>query len=274
MVEWGTVLKTKIKDLLFTKNINIKFDSTDLILSEFPKSGVTYLSFLIAAYFKNYYKIKKEVNFFNINDYVHDVHITQKKPISSDISKYTGFKIFKTHQNECNKITKFIYLIRNPINCIQSYVDHFQNFYSSKISFSTLLRTQTYGLEAWINHVNNWTLTKRPTGVAIFKYEMLCAEPHISLGKIIKLIGLKLDKKSLNFSVNYCSRKNMSLIEDASSYHSHLKTKNGAGFVKLTSRKTDQLNTNDLNYIYTRLKQQKNLFIQEYYENIFKKNDQ
>jgi hypothetical protein len=56
MVEWGTVLKTKIKNLLFTKNINIKFDSTDLILSEFPKSGVTYLSFLIAAYFKNYYK--------------------------------------------------------------------------------------------------------------------------------------------------------------------------------------------------------------------------
>lgn len=272
MVNWSTIIKTRVKSLFSSQRINIKFESNDLVLSEFPKSGITFLSFLLAAYFKNYYKIEKKINFFNINDFVHDVHITQKKPKSSEIEKYTGFKIFKTHQSECNKITKFIYLIRNPINCIQSYVDHFESFYFSKINFSTLLRTQTYGLEAWINHVNNWTLTKRPTGMAILNYEMLCSKPDLYLKKIINLIGYNADKNALKYSVNYCSRQNMKLIEDASSFFCQLKTDCAIKFVKLTERNTSSIKTNDLNYIYNQLKNQKNIFIRDYFEQIFEKN--
>lgn len=272
MVDWTTVIKDRIKNLFFTQKINIRFDSTDLVLSEFPKSGITYLSFLLATYFRKFYQIEKDLNFFNLNDFVHDVHITQRKPKCSEIAKYTGFKIFKTHQSECKQVTKFIYLIRNPVSCIQSYVDHFKSFYSSEISFSTLLRTQTYGLEAWINHVNNWTLTKRPTGMAILNYEMLCSEPDVYLKRIVNLIGFKVHNNSLKYSVNYCSRKNMQKIENDSSCYCHKKSNFGKSFVKLTQRKTNNITNNDLNYIYKHLKIQKNAYIQNYYKEIFEKN--
>jgi hypothetical protein len=67
----NTIIFKKIKKFLQMKR-HQDFDHNDVFLVEFPKSGITWLSFLIAnSLLKNH---DENVTFYNYHKYIADIH--------------------------------------------------------------------------------------------------------------------------------------------------------------------------------------------------------
>jgi len=265
-INWAFIIKAKIKYLLSLKKEDCVFTSNDLVIAEFPKSGVTFLSFLISNYFRSKFNLEQKVNFFNLNDFVHDIHISNK-PKTCILEKHLGYKLFKTHQERPEKAAKYIYLTRNPIFAINSYRDYFKNIYNTEISFSTLLRSEIYGLNAWLRHIKNWTSVKRPTGVAIIRYEDLISNPFQLMSQILILLGYDPDKRILTQTIKDCSRESMSKNECKTAFFGryHL---NDSLFVGRKKRNKYLISSDDMVYIKSRLIASNNAYIKNYLNEI------
>jgi hypothetical protein len=89
----------------------------DISVVEFPKSGVTWLSFLLAAIEIRLAGLQEQVTYYNHHRYVVDIHQIR----GSRIHWFLNRTFIKSH-SEFNPNYYFaIYLVRNPFDVMVSY---------------------------------------------------------------------------------------------------------------------------------------------------------
>lgn len=190
-------------------------------LSAFPKSGVTYLSFLL---------------FYSLFPDDRDIHDLERKYIL-DIHAYPNAafgdpgapRLIKSHfpYNQSipvnRAIGKAIYLIRHPIDVMMSAWD-----------FGGLIdgvprSTQTAALRGfvqrwlmtggdyppfgtWLGHVRSW-LSQRNVPVHLVFYEKLVDSPDSELKSILDFIGVDVPIERQRIAVDRSSIKSMAALE-------------------------------------------------------------
>jgi hypothetical protein len=158
---------------------------TDAFLISFPKSGNTWIRFLLANILNDKFEHKSEVDFSNIENYVptwpYNLNgLVEKKPI-----------IVKVHQPPLNHLVlkncfrnNFIYIIRNPIDVMISYYlysTQVDNYSSS--SFSEFLSGDR-GIKKWVKHVETYSAVSN----FIIIYEKLLEKDTGEIDKLIKFL--------------------------------------------------------------------------------------
>jgi hypothetical protein len=192
-------------------------------LSAFPKSGVTYLSFLL---------------FYSLFPDECDVHELERKYII-DIHAYprsrpavtAELRLFKSHfpHNPALPIVKStnktIYLIRHPIDVMMSVWD-FENLVKggNRTTQSPAFRAfvahwittcgaafPEYG--PWGQHVRSW-LGQTQIPVHLVTYQNLVDHPAEELAAILSFLGAQLGAERIRLAVERSSMKSMAALEE------------------------------------------------------------
>lgn len=189
----------------------------DVYIVEFPKSGVTWLSTLIAninLQISN--KTKENITFYNIHQYVPDIHTSLDISYSPPWS-VPNFRFIKSHDVHNKNYNFVIYIIRNPLNVMNSYYIFIKQLGGFNGTFDSFVKHPQLGIEAWLNHVNSW-LDRGPTSqkLHLVKYESLVKQPLEEMKKIYENLGLSINDSILLKSINYSDINNMIITEQ---YH-------------------------------------------------------
>lgn len=163
-------------------------NDSDLFLVEFPRSGITWLSFLIANAMLVLGGDPRRATFLNIQDFVPDIHVRARLPGSP--LGHVGYRVIKSHAPYTPCYKKLFYLVRDPRHVMASYYAFLTGLGGFSGSIEALVEHRRYGIDAWCAHVEGW-LTRVAPGIsmAIIRYEDLLADPAAELGHCLAELG-------------------------------------------------------------------------------------
>ena len=191
-------------------------------LSAFPKSGVTYLSFLL---FHSLFSDNCDIRDLE-RKYILDVH---EHP-NANFADPRGPRLIKSHFQYNPAIpavrvsSKAIYLIRHPIDVMMSAWD-FEHLIkggardTESATFRAYVRRwlvtggNTIGpFGTWVQHVRSW-LRQPNIPVHIVKYEDLVDSPQRELKSILDFLGLQISAERQRMAIECSSMKSMAALK-------------------------------------------------------------
>jgi hypothetical protein len=190
----------------------------DLYLVEFPKSGVTWLSYLMANTGLVLSGSARRATFFNLNELVADVHFDRR--IAPPKRDGFGFRCIKSHAAYTPHYKRVFYLVRDPCAVMASYFIFATSLGQWRGSLEGFVRDRHFGISAWMRHVNGW-LDNIDEGLSfgLLRYEDMLADTREVLRKIYKLLGVQLAEADLERVIAQSSiermREDEALFNDA-----------------------------------------------------------
>ena len=175
---------------------------SDTYLVEYPKSGVTWLSTLLANAALIQSERKEVANFVTSRLYVPDIHLSRNIGPAVHVSPPVRF--IKSHAERNDNYIFVIYLVRKPISVLRSYYrflnDHRVNPYAD---FDAFCRSEKYGVSAWKKHVRSWLEgADRGRVIHVVRYEDLVFDAYNELSVLNGNFGWGLDDKVMAAAVS------------------------------------------------------------------------
>lgn len=199
-----TGLKAGLRDYLhdseFRKFLPALRSDNDLFVVEFPKSGVTWLTFLMANIHLRLSADPRQATFFNVNDFIPDVEVARHT--RSALLTMPGYRCFKSHASFTPRYRKVIYLLRDPRHVMVSYCTFLNSLRWWRGSLVQMVSHPEYGIDAWVRHVSGWIDgVDAATSFALVRYEDLLSDTAGELRRLYRLLGFELDDSILQFAV-------------------------------------------------------------------------
>ena len=185
---------------------------SDIFLVSFPKSGNTWLRFLLANVLKVHYEIELDVNFFTIHEIIPDIYISRYLDSAGPFGRTDIPRIIKSHSSYNPYYFRVILLVRDPRDALISYYHYARErgTISPDYTLSQFIRSSKYGVSAWNEHTESWYLTlKQGQIVQIFLYEDLLKDPKAQLYRIMNLMGLTVEDAKLSEAAQLSSKEKM-----------------------------------------------------------------
>ena len=191
------------------------------IITSYPKSGNTWIRFIIYDLFFNY-NSSENTSSFIINKFVPDFHNIYKDNQIIISKELIGKKIFiKSHfsykQMKKIPIEKVIILIRNPIDVLSSLINYYEYdrnqindlvIYFSKNHTIPFLKKLNF--PSWSEHFKSWE--KSETNFLLINYSNLLNDFDNQIIKISNFFEIILSKKKIKFinkNINFDKLKNI-----------------------------------------------------------------
>ena len=257
-------IQRKIKLLKYKKNIPVNPRHDDLYIVEFPKSGITWISHIFGNLNLLLSKIELRVTRFNLNQVIPNIHDSRYISIKPIFNGYIKFRFIKSHASYNPYYKQIVYLLRNPFNVMISYHRYLTQLGIITDDFSSFIRNDKYGINAWVNHVEGWTVNKKKAiRMYLLKYEQLLEDPVCTIYKLYESWGFEINEDIVKKAVNLSSIENMRKDEknfkkNNPTYKIEFVNKEN---LKVKEDKKNQISDDDYNYIYTRSE----LILKKYY---------
>jgi hypothetical protein len=168
-------------------------------LASFPKSGNTWVRFLIANIYNQIFPKYKDIDFFNIHEIVPalpKINLSTFKPSFEQLPL-----VIKTH-DLYNKdlFDNVILILRNPWDVLFSYYHYLKYNNNEDIDLHQTIYSNVYGIEKIVEHTDSFIRNCR--NVIILTYEKLHHEPLSELLKLTDFLNINIDEKILKNSIN------------------------------------------------------------------------
>jgi hypothetical protein len=193
----------------YTPNLPL---NDDVYLVSYPKSGSTWMSFLIANSNIGMSNDNRFVTLYNIHQYVPDIHLSRQ--IGKPLLSFPGFRFIKSHSRLNNFYNNVIYIVRHPEDTMVSYYNFLFGLGQFNGTLSDLIRSKQYGISSWCNHVGNWLNNSSVSqSFMLVKYEDLKINSARELNLVYRNLGFTLPQIVLDNAVNLSSFSNMQKLE-------------------------------------------------------------
>ena len=189
----------------------------DIYLVSFPKSGNTWLRFLVANAFKQHLQIQQEVNFFSIHDIIPDVQISRNIRDVGIFGQSDLPRIIKSHSRFNPNYHRVILLVRDPRDALVSYYYFLRNYggLPEEYKISEFIRSDRFGADVWSLHTQSWlSRASSNQNVQVILYEDLVASTAEVLSRVVEMIGFNVCSKDLSFAVELSSKEAMKRSEE------------------------------------------------------------
>lgn len=206
----------------------------DTFIVSYPKSGNTWLRFLIANAIKVHYKIEQDVNFFTILGIIPSPRGNTNLLPVGPFGRTDLPRIIKSHSAFNPYYYRVVLLVRDPRDVIVSYYHYLRGLKAipETTSISDLIQHKQYGIMNWVIHTQSWCLNHNPASqrLKIFRYEDFLEDTKMQLFLLMETLGIKMDDKSLEEAISLSSKENM---RDSEKKHIFLpSTKKNTSFVR------------------------------------------
>ena len=176
------------------KSSSNRFSDQDILLISYPRSGNTWLRFLIANVLKS---DGDEINFHNLHEYVPELGRN-----TEIIDSKNPPRIIKTHALHKDKFPRVVYLVRDGRDVYTSYYHYRQKQLEEGTSFSDFLRKEDHFPCRWGDHVKSWLdADKSHQDFLLIRYEDMLQNTEAQLKKILIFIGLDFTDKTIHQAV-------------------------------------------------------------------------
>ena len=176
----------------------------DVFIVSYPKSGNTWLRFLIA----NILKPHEEINFHTVHNYVPEVGKQEKI-----IDNLQRPRVMKSHSLYIREYPKVIYLIRDGRDVYVSYYFHRLKQLPVDYTFREFLMRQDHYPCTWGQHVSSWLIKRSSSKFLIVKYEDLIADCLKQLKRITNFLSLEPTEDQIKLAMKKSSFDNMRRLE-------------------------------------------------------------
>ncbi len=177
---------------------------SDIYVVEFPKSGITWLSVLLANAALKESGRSEVANFFNSRMFVPDIHVSRQ--IADPVYCTPSSRLIKSHSELNYNYGFVIYLVRHPVNVLRSYFRYQKEVSGFKGSFEGFCDSNL-GVSAWKRHVTSWlrgpVIENRR--LYLLKYEDLLKDPTEELKELSSTFGWSLSEESIKYAVSHSS---------------------------------------------------------------------
>ncbi len=185
----------------------------DLYLVAFPKSGITWLSVLMANIHLKCSGVNAKASYYNVRDFIPDIH--QTRALKTHILKFPGFRVIKSHSGYNPFYTKIIYLIRDPRDVMLSYYHFKKSLGQFNGNVLHLIESKSCGIDAWCRHVGSWFDRTHVTQFINFvRYEDLHKDPKSVIKRLYRLFGFELSEDVFDYAVSNSTFKEMKKTEE------------------------------------------------------------
>lgn len=172
----------------------------DLYLVSFPKSGITWLMYLMANINLKMSGIERRATFLNVETLIPDIHAT--KQIKEEILPFPGCRIIKSHSTYNPYYNRIIYLVRDPRDVMVSYYHFAKNLNMFNGDISGFIHSKEFGIELWCHHIESWFSDIIASQYINFiRYEDLKVDAGSILSHIYTLLGYELPESVLDHAV-------------------------------------------------------------------------
>ena len=186
--------------------------STDFYICEFPKSGVTFLTVLIANALLIANGHRARATFASVRNYIADLCIGEQ--ITSHAFVDPPSRFYKIHSVFSPQFIHSLYLVRHPVDVMASNLRYAigRGWWQPDTS-DDFLDHPILGIEAWKRHVQGWLVDNSFASDVIFvhllRYEDLVSDSEKELRNIDANFGWNLPEPAITGAVEAASRENM-----------------------------------------------------------------
>lgn len=191
----------------------LKVYSDDTFLVSYPKSGNTWLRFLVA----NLLFPENPAEFSQINRIIPDPEISSKR----DLDKTPRPRIIKSHHYFDPRYKRIIYVVRDPRDVVVSQY-HFHRkrrviedqypLDQFVVDFVRGEASPDYG--SWFEHVASWLFTRSDdAGFLLLRYEDMLSDTGRQLERIAAFLGVSATAERLSKVVELSSASRMKKLE-------------------------------------------------------------
>lgn len=197
---------------------NIRTRPGDCFLVGYPKSGNTWLNFLVASLIA---ESVREVDFKSINRLVGDVHALT--PLQ--LHRMPTPRFLKSHDYFCERFPKVVHISRNPYSVAVSYYYFLmkrrrfdESYLLSEFVRDWIKGQWGPGYGTWETHNQSWYNLAQPETAHFLKYEDLKANTYEELRKIAKHLEIATSPSRIRAAIDWCSAENMARLEKDGMY--------------------------------------------------------
>lgn len=190
--------------------------ASDVFLVSYPKSGNTWLRYMLSAYLARRLALPCNSNWFTIQELIPDVEVGRNIPYPNQLAEALGYRIIKSHGKFNPEYKRVVLLVRNPEDALASCYRYFKlnKVIAESMSFMRFLEEHPMGLAGWKSHTNGWIGTyKIGRIVRAYRFEDLKNKPAMTLGAIVDLLGFPYDDEDIEFALKASSKAAMSISE-------------------------------------------------------------
>jgi len=168
----------------FKMQINeIKKD--DLFLVSYPKSGNTWLRYILATAMKG----RSDFSFEELEEIIPDVYVSKNK-----INAKTNHRIIKSHDPVFNYLPSVIYIYRDYRDVLVSYYHYTVNANQFNGTISQFIESdfpdKYFG--SWVDHLTAAFESKRKGNrILLLSYEDMLQNPELNISKILHFADIK-----------------------------------------------------------------------------------
>jgi Sulfotransferase domain len=161
------------------------FQPDDVVIVSYPKSGSTWLRFIIA----NLLKFHEEVDFLRMQLTVPEISLEACRN-GADFAALPSPRFMRSHALYDRRFPKVIYLMRDPRDVLLSYYHHVRKFHQFDGTLLHFLRSNVRRVE-WDQHVNSW-IFQNPSldNLCLVRYEDMLNDTFAEIQKILRFAGL------------------------------------------------------------------------------------
>jgi hypothetical protein len=207
-------------------DINIIED--DIFLVSYPKSGNTWMRFLIGTLF-----YKQKLNWETLHQFVPNLYETpefhkQETVHSINIINTPSPRMIKSHEPFNQQYPKVIYIVRDVRSVVISFYYYYLKMFQLPDSqFEAFFESFMEGkvlFGAWDEHVTSWIHHQNQikNGFLLLKYEDLMNDTSKEANKISQFLSLNRTDEEIKQAVQWSSFQNMKKLEKAELPHSSI----------------------------------------------------
>lgn len=188
------------------------YNPEDIILASYPKSGNTWLRFILSNITKILAGDPAEVDFHTINYYAPHVGGANNKA-----DGYEGFegadRFLKTHFYYTKYFDQYrsLLLVRNPRDTLISFYDYQKYEVGRRVKdISSFVRHWRMGVRGWNYFYKTWF----DNYTALIVYEELVVDPVGTVSRALDHLGVVIDRDAVKEAVELSSRERMIMLLD------------------------------------------------------------
>jgi hypothetical protein len=179
----------------------------DTFLVSYPKSGNTWIRFLICNYINN-----GGCDFFKISQMIPELHVEE-----NSLPKCFKPRIFKSHLPHQPDYKNVIYLVRDGRDTAVSYYFHLikQKKIDRNTQFSEFINKFNRGelqFGSWSDHVISW-LKHKTERFLLIKYEEILKNPQKELEKVLHYLGIEINFQRMKIAIENSTFSRISKLE-------------------------------------------------------------
>jgi hypothetical protein len=211
---------------------------TDVFLVGHPKSGNTWLSYMLGIAMRKNFRTK-QITLANVQEFFPAIHARDRA-----IAAYSHLSSPRIFRNESPVYGEFypktIYIVRDPRSVLVSYYHHalhdlgeyewtLEAYIEEMLTYGCIRRLEPE-LVRWDKHVSYWLERSKHQPVKFVKYEEMKRDRRQVLEDVIKFIGFARDDEDIALAVEQSSFESMRKNEETYGAEPYSGTKGERGY--------------------------------------------